>query len=652
MFMKPIRHLVPVVLAGLFAISCSSDKKTWLDIDVQPGAGVGAPDKVQLTVDGPGGPLSSQEVAWSRAANGVLQVALSLAVDGPTTVTVTAKGVTGAQVTSSDSKAGVPIQKDQENGPVKLVLTANVISTPDGGTETPTDGGVAEVGTASPDTAPTLPDGGSDTPVGTDATPPVDATSPIDATPVSPDATAADTAADVPPVSTRAWSTPINVQNADPSNVCYPEIAVAPVSGDAVVMWIEEGMGVFVIHYNAATAKWTAPISVFSKGLPRIPAIAVDGTGNFTAVWTQDYLEGDTTPTGIYASTSADGTHWSTPKLVAANGQAKPWYNELHIAMNRSGQARLVWQEGTNPYIYDQSEQRLYTLYLSATPKLDLLDKCGNGDCGSHLAIDGNGNGLVVWNNYDKGTSPKRSIWAARFSKDQLQPNELVETYDVADAGSVQVSINASGRGMVVWQQDGASSYDDIYARRYSTSLGWLGDAAMVAHVYVAGEMSLAVNNQDTAILGWGRMTSSKYNAALSTQPPSEQWTTVNRETDNLAPGYTSTDIDPVVNLDGSGNILMSWRKKVDNSTIAPQLAWQINGTWTQAEVGKVADMFAANIRTGVADNGQAVAAWTYYFCNPEASQNDGICPNAKKWDALAADSKAVWGNVFVSVYR
>jgi hypothetical protein len=649
--MKPLRHLVPLVLAGLFAISCSSDKKTWLSVDVQLGAGVDAPEKVQLSVDGPSGaPLTSQEVAWSKAVNGVLKLALSVPVDGATTVSVAAKGITGAQVTSSASKAGVAIQKDQENGPITLELKAGGITTPDGGTdaETPVDGGSSDLNTSSPDTAQTVPDGGSDTPVGTDATPPTDTAPDTTATDVS----TPDTAPDVTPISTRAWSTPINVQNADPSNVCYPQVAVAPVSGNAVVMWIEEGMGVFVIHYNAATAKWTAPISVFAKGLARIPAIAVDGAGNFTAVWTQDYLENDTTPTGIYASTSADGTHWSTPKLIAANGQAKPWYNELRVAMNRSGQARLVWQEGTNPQIYDQTEQRLYSLYLSATPKLDLLDKCSGSDCESRVAIDSNGNGLVVWTNPDKSASPKTSIWAARFSKDQLQPNELVETYDVADADTPQVSINASGRGMVVWQQGGASSYDDIYARRYSTSLGWVGEAAMVAHVYAAGNMSLVVNSQDTAILGWGKLSSSKFNAMLSTQPPSESWTTVNRETDNLAPGYTSTDVDPIVNVDGSGDLLMSWRKKIDNSTITPQLAWQIDGTWTQAEIGKVADMFAAGIRTGVADNGQAVAAWTYYFCNPEADQNAKICPNAKKWDALAAESKAVWGNVFVSVYR
>jgi hypothetical protein len=62
--------------------------------------------------------------------------------------------------------------------------------------------------------------------------------------------------------------------------------------------------------------------------------------------------------------------------------------------------------------------------------------------------------------------------------------------------------------------------------------------------------------------------------------------------------------------------------------------------------------MDATDMRLGVTDDGRAVAAWTYNHCDPGSSEADVVCPTAKTWDALSADSKAAFQAVFVSVYR
>ncbi len=655
MSMKTLRHFV-LLLAGLLAVSCSTEKETWLKIDVLLDPNLATPpDQVQIAVQAPSASLATQQVAWSKATGAVLKVALPLSISNTETVKVTAVGLNQGSVTSSASQDGVAVQKDKENGPVTLVL-APASTTPDADADARVpDGGASEAGQPQPDAL--APDAGADAPVpdaGVDA--PVPDAASVDTQPLDAAADAAeldgspvDAASDAPQAPN--WSAPINVQNASPDYTCVPEVAVAPLSGDAVVIWVENGIGVYVANYKAATDKWSAPIALQTKGDPRSATVAVDSRGTFTAVWGQSHLEGDPTPLGIYATTSADGINWSAPKLMAAGVQTYAYYPELHIAMNRAGQARVVWEEYENPAMYSRSKHDLYTMFLDATSPAKLLDTC-NDDCVPRVAIDGNGNGLVVWGTGDKTTKNNASVWAARFSKEQVQANELVETYDVAAADTAEVAINAAGQGLVVWQQRTASSNLDIYARRYSTALGWTGEAESVAHVSWAGEMSLAMGSTGTANLGWSRPTAMLYQATFSSQPLSGAWTTANRETDDKAPDLTITDVEPQVAVGATGDVLMAWRKKVSDTAFAPHFAWQIDGTWTEAEVGKIADLFAEHIRVGVADNGQAVAAWTYYHCSPISDRADKICPTAKQFSALDAATKAAWGNVFVSVYR
>ena len=123
-------------------------------------------------------------------------------------------------------------------------------------------------------------------------------------------------------------------------------------------------------------------------------------------------------------------------------------------------------------------------------------------------------------------------------------------------------------------------------------------------------------------------------------------------EVDDLAPDYTSTDIEPQVRtaLD-SGDVLMAWRKRVEGSTFAPHFRWRSNGAWgVESEVGKIDHLYAAEIRTGVADDGRAVAAWTYYHCYYDSNYPDR-CADAPL-TSLPASTTAAISNVFVAVYK
>jgi hypothetical protein len=129
-------------------------------------------------------------------------------------------------------------------------------------------------------------------------------------------------------------------------------------------------------------------------------------------------------------------------------------------------------------------------------------------------------------------------------------------------------------------------------------------------------------------------------------------WSTANIESDDLAPAYTTTDIEPQVRTAfTTGDVLMAWRKRVDGSTFAPHFRWRRNGTWgVESEVGRIDNLYTSDLHIGVADDGRAVAAWTYYHCSYDSLHPDE-CSDAPL-SSLPASTKAAIATLFVSAYK
>jgi hypothetical protein len=89
----------------------------------------------------------------------------------------------------------------------------------------------------------------------------------------------------------------------------------------------------------------------------------------------------------------------------------------------------------------------------------------------------------------------------------------------------------------------------------------------------------------------------------------------------------------------------------VDGATFAPHFRWRSGGVWGgESEIGKIASLFASDIHTAVADDGRAVAAWSYYHCYYNSSYPDR-CSDVPL-STLPANTLAAIGNIFVAVYR
>ena len=87
-----------------------------------------------------------------------------------------------------------------------------------------------------------------------------------------------------------------------------------------------------------------------------------------------------------------------------------------------------------------------------------------------HVAIDGKGNGIAAWNRTDGGFY---NIWATHFTANgKWSKPELIESDDTGHALWAWVSIDGEGNGLVTWHQFDKTWFN-IWANRYTPAKGW-----------------------------------------------------------------------------------------------------------------------------------------------------------------------------------
>ena len=682
------------VALGLLALgpACSKSDTYYLLVDVSLETGVQTPDSVTLVATQNQVPIKQATVSWSLAKAGKLEVGLVLPSDASIPVVVTGNAYLGNQPVGQGTAKPDTIIKGQNNGPIALVIKAVPVTIGDGGVpdsvidgpgsgdapaadgpgsdhgsaESPAAGGVdAANGDGSTagdsDGAPgsdagvdaRVEDGGRDAPVAEPDAPPgldaaVDGGSPLDAS-------GADGGG-------RQWSAPLHVQG--PSDFPTPSVAVSPATGDAVVAWYDSVAGVQTVHYAAASDTWNAsPATLESRGTPLSVQAAVDGNGHYVVVWAQNDLITSPSLLGVWASYSSDGVTWSNPPVLLAAGPANADYGDVRVVVNRAGQGWVVWDQTITGSTSGNDPESVYAVFLSGTTaKTPVIVKAGttNGSARERLprvAIDSQGHGLAVWTERDPNPAVGYdSTWGAALADGTTPSPQLLESYDADVTFGSDVAMNANGQGVAIWAErrtTGGYISADVFARRYSVSQGWDPEPPRLYAASFSGDLSVDEDGFGTVSIGFSEpRTVGNYQATFSTQAMGGTWSTANLESDDLAPGYTTTDIEPQVRTAfTTGDVLMAWRKRVDGSTFAPYFRWRRNGIWAvESEVGRIDNLYTSDLHIGVADDGRAVAAWTYYHCFYDSLHPDK-CSDAPL-SSLPASTKAAIANLFVAVYK
>ena len=299
-----------------------------------------------------------------------------------------------------------------------------------------------------------------------------------------------------------SWQTALKIENNNGGSMTYPQIALDG-SGNAIAVFLQWGTTqkhILAKHFDVALGHWQNPIYIENEHSTdlRSPKIVVDTDGNAIAVWSQ-------------ATDTRDGSIWAR-RFDSASGS---------------------WQTSTR------------------------MDNVNRGNAYSPVvAIDTNGNVIVLWTQYDDGTG---TLWAKRFdvTSGNWDIATLIQNFtSLGTVGSYHVRMDTNGNAIAVWSQQNGGGHD-IWANRFNiTSGNWQSATLIESNTGSAGNPKVAIDTEGNAVVVWGQKTGTQYKVwTNSFDITSNRWLSASMiESDNMGDAEY-----PEITIDKSGDIIIVW---------------------------------------------------------------------------------------------
>jgi hypothetical protein len=222
-------------------------------------------------------------------------------------------------------------------------------------------------------------------------------------------------------------------------------------------------------------------VNTFTDFVQFQPAIAMSGTGDFVIIWTSDSEDGDAF--GIYGQRyNADG---SKPVVNGTEFQINTYTpgTQLYpaVAMDDAGDFVATWagpndggSDGVFAQRYDSNGDAQGTEFLVNTYTTDYQSQPA-------VSLETNGDFVISWQSNGQGSdSNGAGIFAQRYNADGSLPSVngtefMVNTYTTSTRGGSSIALDNDGDFVVVWHsyagQDG--DHYGIFGQRYNNN----GDA-------------------------------------------------------------------------------------------------------------------------------------------------------------------------------
>lgn len=291
-----------------------------------------------------------------------------------------------------------------------------------------------------------------------------------------------------------AASNPANVVVSNMTNTQNAPVVASDGQGGAIVAWADYRNGNADIYAqrlsSTGVALWTSGGRAVSLAANHqlAPRIVADGAGGAIIVW-HDLRDG--TNYNIYAQRLDS----SAAALWAANGEAVAIMafsqTEPRVVGDGSSGAVIVWQDFRSNSSYDLYSQRLNGAgspqwAAGGVPVVTAADNQFN----PQLVSDNAGGAIVAWEDYRSGTN--FDIYAQRIDSAGA-PQWALDGVSVSSSANNQsaphLAEDGAGGVVVVWQDYRSGSHYDVYAQLLNSAGagGWALNGVPVCN---------AVNNQ------------------------------------------------------------------------------------------------------------------------------------------------------------
>lgn len=366
----------------------------------------------------------------------------------------------------------------------------------------------------------------------------------------------------------------------------------------------------------AADLVWTSEVKIDSFATNAVggggPKLAVDGTGNVMAVWTQS----DGTNQNIYANRYVPGSGWGSATLIETSSMPA---DSPQIVADANGNFIAVWRQAwktVNGALYGVYANRYSAGTGWGTSSVVWVDTArtdisANGP--EQLAIDGSGNAIVVWSVYDWSWN-HTSVRASRYvAGSGWGASVNLSSEAVQAAFSPKVAMDANGNALAVWRQDTGTtkSTQGIHAIRYSVGTGWgtptLIESAANTVTRSGDGPQIAFDPQGNAIAVWYQY--SKPGIYANRYVAGSGWGSAQAIPDT---GTTSYDEAVQLAIDKNGNAIALWNQY---GGVLYANRYVAGAGWgTTAIIESNGTDYSGQIAFD--QNGNAIAIWGNYSCN------------------------------------
>jgi hypothetical protein len=346
----------------------------------------------------------------------------------------------------------------------------------------------------------------------------------------------------------------IETDSANTSNAEQPVVAIDP-NGNALAVWRQIYRGAFQIWSNRytptggwGTAALIGPVAAEALG----PQVAVDANGNALAVWHQKDIASLDGRSSIWANRYTPTGGWGTAELIETDDRGHA--GGAQVAIDANGNALAVWAQSDRA-----PSGRSYVWYNRYTPSGGWGTAArivAAGDAGAvRMAMDPDGNAVAVWRQYD---GVRSNLWASRYNP--LGGWGTAEPIEARDepAQVASVAMDPDGNALVVWQQGEStpSNLLNIWANRFSPLSGWAGAELITMNdAGQAGRPDLAIDQNGSALAVWGQRDSGRSDIWANRYTPASGWGTAELiEANDVGDAFA-----PQVAIDPSGNAVSAW---------------------------------------------------------------------------------------------
>jgi hypothetical protein len=369
----------------------------------------------------------------------------------------------------------------------------------------------------------------------------------------------------------KAWNHPDDLEtdgiSANGEDGEYVEVAMNGKTGDTIVVWQQyDGFNyrVYMKEYRNgswAAAKRITDDAVFGTGThdEEYPHVAIDESGNAIIVWQCD----DGCYSQIFISEYRNGS-WSHPATFAdhicpIDPNPTNAYNP-RVAMDNNGNAIVVWKQ----YDADSDNQVFMSEYRNGAwdDPDDLDDNIspdGHGAYDPKVAMDNNENAIIIWQQSDGANKQlymaeyRNGDWSAATDARSLDGQEVQSVYDVA--------MSDDGSAIIVWRQsDGVNK--QIFKSEYRNS-AWIDPAdfddnlSKLSPTTDSNHPEVAMDDDGNAIVIWELIDGAPPDKMYMSRYQDGSWDS--SPTQVSFAGSSTGYID--VAMDNNGQIILAWNQ-------------------------------------------------------------------------------------------